>query len=277
MIADPCYVADSIENCYEVTIHHTVLHQKVAHLSSEENADHNSASFSSREVCSKDDLGPEQSGKHCLTVADEVIKSEEHFDSLYDEKEVPISDNFIASESIYYSAASEEELSNEEMHEYFEIQRRNLFGQNEFDLNELQYTQQEIERIIDDKIENGIQKTKEYCQEFVIEPRENLREDYIPISPVALESDEELAFEEKEYVETKKLSSYDKYTNGPFNSRPMPMDDILEEREHFQAPRVCWVCTGFASADYGDNFTAVVPFANEMTEEDREEYPKKSK
>lgn len=278
---DPCYIAETAENHYEVTIHHTAVSPRVDYSSKEDNTDLNSNVVSIREGDMRDfhkhDLC---SKRYYSTEVDEISKYNDPYYSLDDDKETPMSEPFMASEKFYHSLAtveSEEDLLNAEVHEYFEIQRRSLRGQYRYGPIGMQTAQHEIEKELDSKIERGTTKNMEPYQTLIAKPREYLSEGYPPICPVPLEDDEELLIEELEYAHTREFSSYDKYTQGPLTYHPMPMDDILEERINFQIPRFYWVCPSIASEYHGDNLTAVVPFASEMREEDREHYPKQSK
>ena len=278
---DPCFIAETVEDHYEATIHHTAISPRVDYISKEDNSyqncnlvsirEANNGDFRKNDLCSK---------RYYLRDVDEISQYNEPCHSLDEDKEIRMSEPFSKSESFLYSLAtveSEEDLLNAEVHEYFDIQRRALRRQDRFGPIGMQIAQNEIEKEIDAKIERGIPKNMEPFQNLIATPRECLREDYSPICPVPLDDDEELLIEELEYVHTREFSSYDKYTQGPFNYHPMPMDDILEERINFPSPRICWMCPSIANEYHGDSLTAVVPFASEMREEDREHYPKQSK
>ena len=286
VVFDPCYVPEIDENYNEVTIHHTIVSPRVEEHTIPKNnsSECNEASFShgslKNTTVEREGLTDRQRNYVTEDLSEPVGGEEEDDDSLTDEG-IPLSGTFIGSDIFGPSpvtAESEEELQHVEIHEYFELQRRSLCGQYRTGPIAMYTDPYEIEREIekmDSKIEIGQSGAMNSVNAFHTESEGFQKEYFRPINPIMLEDDdEEFIAEELEYSEKRELCSYHKYTLGPFYSHPVPMDDILEHRINFQEPSLGWVLPDIAGEYHADSLTAVVPFAIEMREEDREFYSK---
>lgn len=273
-ICDPCFVQEDEENCNDVKIHYTIVSPRINDSYDDDCADDGGISVLKSECISKvDDEEDIDLNERQRSFVNSEIDGDDLFyengDIFDDNDGIPISKNFIGFETPLLVVDSEDELENVEVHEYFEVQRRSLRGQYRAGPLGREIDQEEVEREIDFMIE----KDRSGCT-----PEERENEIHIRTCPLIMDNDlyddgddEEFLAEQNEYLSGRILSSFNK--NTPMNYHPIPMDDILEGGLNAQAPRICWVCPEIASDYHGDNITAVVPFANEITEEEQEKIP----
>ena len=181
----------------------------------------------------------------------------------------------------------DEEESVQKLHEYFQVQKLNInslykpgpIGSHEVSSEIMQHIDESFEDIEDTHVSTLADAP------FHLVPEENrgynnaaaTNQSGYDFLPIQWEQyDEEVEKDEDEYTERRAFSTYDKYSQGQLYFNPTPMDDILEESNiDVTDSKSCWVFRNIASEYNADTLSAIVPFANEMKEEEREEYGQK--
>ena len=278
-----CCLAETAESCYEVTIHRTVLSPGMSNSSMEESNTERKKTLVALKESSSELHASEQSVLNqqagCLLGRDEKGKSSRQDATPLSEpehSESEIHDASMYDQHFFEVADQEKELQRSQLHEYFDTQRTGLCGFHQNDANEIEVVQCDIERDSTSKTKSNVPSRAERVYQLDDTSREGFKVNVSPMYTTLLEKDDELDIEEKEYAEAREFSTYSKYTQGPFIYHPMPLDNFLEEGTNFQIHHVHWAFPSVANEYCGDNFTAVVPFANKMKEDDHEKYPKRS-
>ena len=279
VIYDPSYVPENEEYIEEVTVRHTILSPRTnEETDAFSNDEPNPGNFNDAHCY--DSIQDNQpfnckERSYSTDVTSENDRNSQSECASDDEEITMTSDNFICFDQSLLTEGWEEELQNAEIHEYFELQRRSLHGQYRIGPIGRPVDQEEIEKEIDAKIENpGLRSID--SREHYHDPFTNSI-DFEHLCPIEEDDDEEFLAEEQEYFEERTMSRYEKYTRGLSSFHPVSMDDVLEERLNLKASHVRWVFPDAANDYHGDSYTAIVPFANEIKEEDQEIHQKKSK
>eukprot|EP00795_Rhopilema_esculentum_P000731 gene731-10446_t len=178
----------------------------------------------------------------------------------------------------------DEEESVQKLHEYFQVQKLNINGLykpgpiGSYEVSS--EIKEHIDKAVEENEDTGVSTLAEASYHLLPEEdREynnaaGTNQSGYGFLPIQWEQyDEEVEKDEEEYTEKRTLSTYDKYSQGQLYFNPTPMDDILEESNiDVTDSKSCWVFRNIASEYNADTLSAIVPFANEMKEEEREEY-----